>query len=118
TLEGVEAMHVGFETGVPSAMPGATPPAMPGATPPAMPGATPPPMPGAMPPGGVPMAMPGAEPPPGMQAVPDGETLRALTRDDPRVRPTQLTAFFVGTKNRIETLQLKREIDTYQDEAL
>ncbi len=126
TLEGVEAMHVGFETGAPSAMPGAmpppmpgaTPPAMPGATPPAMPGATPPPMPGAMPPRGVPMAMPGAEPPPGMQAAPDGETLRALTRDDPRVRPTQLTAFFVGTKNRIETLQLKREIDTYQDEAL
>jgi putative ABC transport system permease protein len=110
TLEGVEAMHAGFETGAPAAMPGATPPAMPGATPP--------PMPGAMPPGGVPMAMPGAEPPPGMQAAPDGETLRALTRDDPRVRPTQLTAFFVGTKNRIETLQLKREIDTFQDEAL
>src|SRR5690606_8639908 len=31
TLEGIEAMHLGFETGVPAAMPGATPPAMPGA---------------------------------------------------------------------------------------
>lgn len=101
TLEGIEAMHLGFETGVPAAMPGATPPAMPGATPP-----------------GVPLVMPGAEPPPGVAPAPDGAMLRALRRDDPRVRPTQLTAFFVGTHNRIETLQLKREIDTYQDEPL
>src|SRR5690606_4477218 len=66
TLEGVEAMHLGFASGAPAAMPGATPPPMPGATPPAMPGATPPAMPGATPPampGATPPAMPGATPP-------------------------------------------------------
>lgn len=121
TLEGVEAMHEGFETGgMPPAMPGATPPAMPGATPPAMPGAMPPAMPGATPP-----AMPGATPPemagatqPAEGELHEHEEEHATSRDDPRVQPTQVTSFFVGTKNRIETLQLKREIDTDQQEAL
>lgn len=109
TLEGIEAMHVGFETGMPAAMPGATPPAMPGATPPAMPGATPPAMPGATPP-----AMSGV----GVPAMPGAAADHPASRDDPRVQPTQITSFFVGTQNRIETLQLKREIDTDQSEAL
>lgn len=141
TLEGIEAMHVGFETGMPAARPGATPPAMPGATPPAMPGATPPAMPGATPPampgatppampgatppampGATPPAMPGATPPAmsgvGVPAMPGAAADHPASRDDPRVQPTQITSFFVGTQNRIETLQLKREIDTDQSEAL
>src|SRR5690606_39202564 len=108
TLEGIEAMHVGFETGMPAAMPGATPPAMPGATPPAMPGATPPAMPGATPPampGATPPAMPGATPPamPGATppAMPGAAADHPASRDDPRVQPTQITSFFVGTQNRI-----------------
>src|SRR5690606_18619547 len=78
---------------------------MPGATPPAMPGATPPP---------APHSHQDTTP----AAAADGEEQHALTRDDPRVRPTQLTAFFIGTQDRIETLQVKHEIDSYSAEAL
>ncbi len=135
TLEGIEAIHLGWEGGVPPSvmagagpptMPGAAPPPMPGATPPTMPGATPPPMPGATPPpmpGATPPPMPGATPPPMPDAaervpVPEGGELRRITRDDPRVQPTQLTSFFLGTKSRFETLRLQREINVDEEEAL
>lgn len=117
--------------GTPMAMPGAEPP--PG-TPPMMPGATPPPgtpmvMPGAAPPPGAPLVMPGAEPPPAVvqQVKQAAATAVASARDRAAAsapRPTtaadvehdhgddQITAFFVGTKNRFEALMLQREMNT------
>ncbi len=127
TLEGIEAVHLGWEGGVPpSVMAGAGPPTMPGATPPPMPGATPPPMPGGTPPpmpGAMPPVMPGASAPPMPDVadrvpVPEADELRRITRDDPRVQPTQLTSFFLGTKSRFETLRLQREINVDEQEAL
>ncbi len=90
TLDGVEAMHEGFEK--PAATPPvATPPPkpiapkrrpskpLPQGTPMVMPGATPPPgtplvMPGASPPPGTPLVMPGASPPIGTPLVMPGAT--------------------------------------------
>jgi putative ABC transport system permease protein len=104
---------------VTTVMPGAAPP--PG-TPMVMPGAEPPPgtplvMPGAQPPAGTPLVMPGAEAPPEVRQAP---------RPVPKPRPVaadtakeehdhgddQITAFFVGTKNRFEALMLQREMNT------
>jgi putative ABC transport system permease protein len=113
TLEGITAMHEGFQTGVP-AMPGAMPPAMPGATPPPMPGAMPPAMPGATPP-----PMPGASPP---ATPPAAHQHSAGARDDEDAsadRPVeQITSFFVGTRNRADTPMLLREINTWEREPL
>ncbi len=86
TLEGIEAMHEGFEAMPASAAPVPAPPAgtpsMPGAeTPPVMPGTTPPVMPGYEPPPGTP-AMPGATPP----AMP-GATPPAMPGATPPVMP-------------------------------
>lgn len=122
TLDAIERIHEGWEQGVPPsianaaggappAMPGATPPAMPGAVPPPMPGATPPPMPGAAPmvmPGATPPAMPGASAPPAAAA--DGD--HAHAEAGAAGEETQITAFFVGTKNRFEALRLQREMNT------
>jgi putative ABC transport system permease protein len=85
TLDAIDAIHEGWEQGVPPGMAQGAPPPMPGASPPPMPGAMPPAMPGATPP-----AMPAA-------AHEEG---------------TQITAFLVGTKNRFETLRLQREMNT------
>jgi putative ABC transport system permease protein len=100
TLEGIEAMHEEPGEAGPPAMPGAMPPAMPGATPPAMPGASPPPV----------LAMPGAEPPPGAFDFLQGEAVPG--------QPQLISAFFVGTKNRMESLNVQREINTDRAEPL
>lgn len=107
-----------------------TPPA---GTPAVMPGATPPPgtpmvMPGAAPPPGTPLVMPGSEPPP--QVVEQVKAAAAKARAAARARAVapaadtskaegahdhgddQITAFFVGTKNRFEALMLQREMNT------
>lgn len=106
------------------AMPGAEPP--PGA-PLVMPGAEPPPgtplaMPGAEPPPGTPVAMPGAEPPPPPAApkvrvtpAPSSADRSAADQADEAEHDhgdDQITAFFVGTKNRFEALMLQREMNT------
>ncbi|WP_298267174.1 ABC transporter permease [Gemmatimonas sp.] len=110
--------------GVPMAMPGAEPP--PG-TPMVMPGAEPPPgtplvMPGAEPPPGTPAAMPGAEPPPPpaapkVRVTPAPSTAAERAGDQAEDAEHdhgdyQITAFFVGTKNRFEALMLQREMNT------
>ena len=60
-------------------------------------------MPGATPPPGTPLVMPGAGPPSVAPTV---------------TQPQQLTAFFVGTKNRFESLMLQREMNTDLTEPL
>ena len=141
TLEGIEAMHeegeqqtagagtaaaiepeakgAGAKDGGTVAATSAKTPA-----PTVMPGAEPPPgtpmvMPGAQPPAGTPLVMPGAEAPPAVRQAP---------RPAPKLKPKpvtadtakeehdhgddQITAFFVGTKNRFEALMLQREMNT------
>lgn len=116
---------------IPTAPPAGTPMAMPGAEPPpgapmVMPGASPPPgtpmvMPGAEPPPGTPMVMPGAEAPPAPAPVPAPRAAAPVpappdaTGDDDAEHDhgdDQITAFFVGTKNRFEALMLQREMNT------
>lgn len=107
------------KTPAPTVMPGAEPP--PG-TPMVMPGAEPPPgtplvMPGAQPPAGTPLVMPGAKAPPEVRQAP-----RPAPKPKPVAADTakeehdhgddQITAFFVGTKNRFEALMLQREMNT------
>ena len=104
--------------------------APPPGTPMVMPGAEPPPgtplvMPGASPPPGTPLVMPGAEPPPSAlpevkaaavaqkvaeKSVPVAATVDAEPAHDHG--DDQITAFFVGTKNRFEALMLQREMNT------
>jgi putative ABC transport system permease protein len=118
----------------PPAMPGAeAPPAMPGATPPVMPGAEPPPvmpgaqapptMPGAeappvMPGAAPPPAMPGAEPPPVVAPAASPDSVEDEDHAEHDHEPSQISAFFVGTKNRFEALQLQRELNTDFTEPL
>lgn len=117
---------------IPTAPPAGTPMAMPGAEPPpgtptVMPGATPPPgtplaMPGAEPPPGTPLVMPGAEPPPAVVQQVEQAAAKARAVAPPVAADTaeaehdhgddQITAFFVGTKNRFEALMLQREMNT------
>ena len=126
--------------GTPMVMPGATPPPMPGSNGPPTSGATPPAgtpmvMPGATPPAGTPMVMPGATPPPNVNRGGTSENARTketnISRGDAETRRTagldsstglhdddQITAFFVGTKNRFEALQLQREMNTDFTEPL
>ena len=141
TLEGIEAMHEEGEMGVapsggvqragsgrPAAggrndaiiaanrrRAAAIPTAPPAGVPMAMPGAEPPPgtptvMPRAAPPPGTPLVMPGASPPPAVAPSPppvlDDAEVEHDHADD------QITAFFVGTKNRFEALMLQREMNT------
>ncbi len=118
--------------------PPGTPTVMPGASPP--PG-TPMVMPGAAPPPGTPLVMPGSEPPPQVveQVKAAAEQARAAAKaratpsaTSPATPPVvrvpeaaeaeaeeehdhgddQITAFFVGTKNRFEALMLQREMNT------
>ena len=96
TLEGIEAMHEDEDAPAP-------PPAMPGYTPP--PGT--PVMPGASPPPPV-LAMPGASPPPGAFDF----------MNAPAAEEEIISAFFVGTKNRMESLNVQREINTDLGEPL
>ena len=112
--------------GVPMAMPGAEPP--PG-TPMVMPGAEPPPGAQQAPPPGGALVMPGAEPPPQVMEQVKAAAAQARTvTKPPKVEPApqaehadeaehdhgddQITAFFVGTKNRFEALMLQREMNT------
>ena len=90
----------------------------------APPAGTPMVMPGAEPPAGTPMVMPGAEPPPSAmpevtaaavaQRVVTKEKLAAPMEAEPAHDhgDDQITAFFVGTKNRFEALMLQREMNT------
>lgn len=118
--------------GVPMAMPGAEPP--PG-TPMVMPGAEPPPaaqqptttQQAPPPPSGT-LVMPGAEPPPQVMVQVKAAAEKAREAAKPRVADPaadtakaeaehdhgddQITAFFVGTKNRFEALMLQREMNT------
>lgn len=77
------------------------------------------------PPPGTPMVMPGAEPPPSAmpevkaaavaQKVAEKSVLVAATVDAAPAHDhgdDQITAFFVGTKNRFEALMLQREMNT------
>lgn len=104
--------------------------APPPGTPMVMPGAEPPPgtplvMPGASPPPGTPLVMPGAEPPPSaMPEVTAAAVAQKAAKKSAPVAATvdaepahdhgddQITAFFVGTKNRFEALMLQREMNT------
>ena len=112
--------------------------APPPGTPMVMPGAEPPPgtpmvMPGASPPPGTPLVMPGAEPPP--SALPEVKAaaveqraaepaVKAAVNESVAAEPAhdhgddQITAFFVGTKNRFEALMLQREMNTDLEEPL
>jgi putative ABC transport system permease protein len=104
---------------IPTAPPAGVPMAMPGAEPP--PG-TPTVMPGAAPPPGTPLVMPGASPPPAVApspppiAPPEAPPEAPPVPDDAEVEhdhgDDQITAFFVGTKNRFEALMLQREMNT------
>ena len=73
-------------------------------------------MPGAEPPPGTPMVMPGAEPPP--VAVVQQAAAKPAAAEPAADEPEhdhgddQITAFFVGTKNRFEALMLQREMNT------
>ena len=73
-------------------------------------------MPGAEPPPGTPMVMPGAEPPP--VAVVQQAAVKPAAAEPAADEPEhdhgddQITAFFVGTKNRFEALMLQREMNT------
>ncbi len=73
-------------------------------------------MPGAEPPPGTPMVMPGAEPPPVavVQQVAAKPAADEPAADEPEHDhgDDQITAFFVGTKNRFEALMLQREMNT------
>jgi putative ABC transport system permease protein len=73
-------------------------------------------MPGAEPPPGTPMVMPGAEPPPAavVQQAAVKPAAAEPAADDPEHDhgDDQITAFFVGTKNRFEALMLQREMNT------
>jgi putative ABC transport system permease protein len=124
--------------GVPMAMPGAEPP--PG-TPMVMPGAEPPPQTQqqqAPPPPSGALVMPGAEPPPQVMAQVKAAAEKARAAAKPKAAATaapsaehegedeakhdhgddQITAFFVGTKNRFEALMLQREMNTELVEPL
>ncbi|MDQ8159809.1 MAG: ABC transporter permease [Gemmatimonadota bacterium] len=109
--------------------------APPPGTPMVMPGAEPPPgtpmvMPGASPPPGTPLVMPGAEPPPSAlpevkaAAVEQKAATKQLVAEPAAGEPAhdhgddQITAFFVGTKNRFEALMLQREMNTDLEEPL
>ncbi|MBL0890582.1 MAG: ABC transporter permease [Gemmatimonadaceae bacterium] len=125
TLEGIEAMHeeeqptagAGTAEGIEPEAKGAG--AKGGETVAATSAKTPPPtvMPGAEPPPGTPTVMPGAEPPPEVKQAP-----RPVPKPKPAATDTaeaehdhgddQITAFFVGTKNRFEALMLQREMNT------
>lgn len=116
--------------GTPTVMPGASPP--PG-TPMVMPGAEPPPavqqqVQQAPPPPSGALVMPGAEPPPQVMAQVKAAAEKARAAAKPRAPvpaadtahedeghdhgDDQITAFFVGTKNRFEALMLQREMNT------
>jgi len=88
SLEGIEAMHAGWESGVPpmSALPS--------------------------------LVMPGAEAPepPTDRAEPAAPPATATT--DHAEHDHQLTAFLLGTKNRFESLRLQREMNTDITEPL
>lgn len=100
TLGGIEAMHEDF-----AGMPMATPPSIgtPAGAPPAMPGYEPPP--------GTP-TMPGATPPPPAQSADvAAPASTAEGHEGHDHAPEQISAFFVGTRNRFEALQLQREMN-------
>ncbi|MGV3708645.1 MAG: ABC transporter permease, partial [Gemmatimonas sp.] len=97
----------------PMAMPGAQPPVMPGAQPPVMPGAQPPAMPGASPPPAAATPRPQVQPHFGKAAEPPARGEAGHDHGD-----DQITAFFVGTKNRYESLMLQREMNTDFTEPL
>jgi len=92
-------------------------------------------MPGASPPPGTPLVMPGAEPPPAVMEQVKAAAAEAARPKPVRRRPVpaavappapaahdhaddQVTAFFVGTKNRFEALMLQREMNTDLAEPL
>ncbi len=88
TLEGIAAMHEGWQDGVP-------------------------PMPGA-----APLAMPGAEMPATSEARGARGEVDPAPPLAPRPSPVALSAFLLGTKNRFESLRLQREINTDTAEPL
>jgi putative ABC transport system permease protein len=89
TLAGIDAMHEGFMSD-PYAAPG-------GGGPPSF-------------------AAPPSFAPPGGFTEPDSAA-HAHEAGDGDAAPAQITAFFLGARTRIATLQLQREINTYEGEA-
>ncbi len=112
TLEGIEAMHEGWENGIPPmsqmAMPGAEPPPMPGAD------AT---VPAPADDGGMARddVMPGDQ---GADTGAAGADTVAVLADAHDGHDHALTAFLLGTQNRFESLRLQREMNTDTGEAL
>jgi putative ABC transport system permease protein len=90
TLEGIDAVHEGFLSDAPMyGGPGRAPPNF------AAPDST-------------------TVTPPRDRSLAD----QAARSDDASALPAQITAFFLGAKTRIATLQLQREINTYADEPV
>jgi putative ABC transport system permease protein len=143
TLAGIEAMHELEESGgaAPAAPPaGAT---APGGAPLVMPGASGPPA-GATAPGGAPLVMPGSSGPPAQAAPPppppapkkpahgeeghehvdgdehdhDDEHAHGDDEAEHDHDDDKITAFFVGTQTRLETLRLQREMNDDTREPL
>jgi putative ABC transport system permease protein len=123
TLEGIEAMHGEEEAPAAAAPPpGAT---APNGAPLVMPGSSGPP-PGATAPNGAPLVMPGSAgpatapppPPPDRDEDPHhGEEGHEHVDGDEHDHE-KITAFFVGTQTRLETLRLQREMNDDTAEPL
>lgn len=96
TLQGIDAMHEGFMEMAGVAGPGGGQPNF--AAPPSF----------AAPPAGSPAADTVAR---------DGSERVADDHEHEATAPAQITAFFLGARTRIATLQLQREINTYEAEA-
>jgi putative ABC transport system permease protein len=95
TLAGIDAVHEGF-----MADPFAAPPGLPSF---------------AAPDSAAPAAARAGSPDVDVAHDPDGhEHAHAAAAD----APAQITAFFLGARTRIATLQLQREINTFEDEAI
>jgi putative ABC transport system permease protein len=88
TLQGIEAVHEGFMA---NAIPGAPP----GFAPPSF-----------------------ATPPTAVDAPVADTAEAAHVEAAPGEHPAQITAFFLGTRSRVATLQLQREINTYEGEPV
>ena len=89
TLQGIDAVHEGFmANAIPGAPPGFAPPSF-------------------------------AEPPPALDAQPaDSAPAGHVEEPDQGEHPEQITAFFLGARSRVATLQLQREINTYEGEPV
>jgi putative ABC transport system permease protein len=104
TLEGIEAMHEGFASA------GAAPIGF-GPGPGGQPSLAPPPMPGA--------ASPPAESPASAAPLSSATAPGVAVEDADHDHAVEaISSFFVGTRSRVDALQLQQEINTFEDEPL